>query len=139
MKKILKIGLLLIAFSSYTISAQNAKPVTKKITTQKAKQTTKNESFYVDVRTPTEFAQGSVKGAINIPLDQIENQLAKFKGKKKHCCLLPKWQQKQSSQSYFRTKRHYKCNQWWQLGRCKCKIEKVKIKYYPKIVPFETD
>ena len=82
MKKILKIGLLLIAFSSYTISAQNAKPVTKKITTQKTKQTTKNETFYVDVRTPTEFAQGSVKGAINIPLDQIENQLAKFKGKR---------------------------------------------------------
>ena len=82
MKKILKIGLLLIAFSSYTISAQNAKPVTKKITIQKVKPTTKNETFYVDVRTPTEFAQGSVKGAINIPLDQIENQLAKFKGKK---------------------------------------------------------
>ena len=84
MQNLLKIGfvVLFIAFSSNIIYAQNAKPVTKKITTQKLKQTTKNETFYVDVRTPTEFAQGSVKGAINIPLDQIENQLAKFKGKK---------------------------------------------------------
>ena len=82
MEKIFKICFLLIAFSNYTISAQNAKPMTKKITTQKTKHTTKNETFYVDVRTPTEFAQGSVKGAINISLDQIENQLPKFKGKK---------------------------------------------------------
>ncbi|MBC7641681.1 MAG: rhodanese-like domain-containing protein [Flavobacterium sp.] len=84
MKKNLKIGfvVLFIAFSSNIIYAQNAKLTTKKITTQKTKQTTKNETFYVDVRTPAEFAQGSVKGAVNIPLDQIENQLVKFKGKK---------------------------------------------------------
>ena len=59
-----------------------SKPLTKKVTTQKVKATTKNETFYVDVRTPAEFTQGSVKGAINIPLDQIEKQLSKFKGKK---------------------------------------------------------
>ena len=84
MQNLLKIGfvVLFIAFSSSIIYAQNEKPVTKKITTQKTKQTTKNETFYVDVRTPTEFAQGSVKGAINIPLDQIENQLANLKAKK---------------------------------------------------------
>ena len=67
--------LLLIVFSSATISAQ-------KVKTQNAKATTKNEIFYVDVRTPAEFAQGSVKGAVNIPLDQVEKQLVKFKGKK---------------------------------------------------------
>jgi rhodanese-related sulfurtransferase len=84
MKNVLKIGFFVffMAFSSTLIVAQNKIPVTKNRTTQKAKQTTKNEIFYVDVRTPAEFAQGSVKGAINIPLDQIENQLAKFKGKK---------------------------------------------------------
>jgi rhodanese-related sulfurtransferase len=73
---------LVMTFSSTVIYAQNKIPVTKSRTAHKTKQITKNETFYVDVRTTAEFAQGSVKGAINIPLDQIENQLAKFKGKK---------------------------------------------------------
>lgn len=84
MQNVLKIGfvILFVVLSNNLVHAQNEMPFTKSNTTQKAKQTTKNEFFYVDVRTPAEFAQGSVKGAINIPLDQIENQLAKFKGKK---------------------------------------------------------
>jgi rhodanese-related sulfurtransferase len=84
MQNLFKIGfiVLVMAFSSTVIYSQNKILVSKSITAQKTKQTTKNETFYVDVRTPAEFAQGSVKGAINIPLDQIENQLAKFKGKK---------------------------------------------------------
>ena len=84
MQNLFKIGfiVLVMAFSSTVIYAQNIIPVTKSRTAQKTKQITKNETFYVDVRTTAEFAQGSVKGAINIPLDQIENQLAKFKGKK---------------------------------------------------------
>jgi phage shock protein E len=84
MQNLLKIGfLLLFIFSSCsTITAQNTKASIKKATTIKVKSTTKSETFYVDVRTPAEFAQGSVKGAINIPLDQIEKQLVKFKGKK---------------------------------------------------------
>jgi rhodanese-related sulfurtransferase len=38
-------------------------------------------AFLVDVRTISEFASGSVKGAVNIPLDTFSNQLAKFKNK----------------------------------------------------------
>lgn len=33
----------------------------------------------VDVRTPEEYAGGHVPGAINIPLDQIQNRLDEFK------------------------------------------------------------
>ncbi|MEB2783505.1 rhodanese-like domain-containing protein [Algoriphagus persicinus] len=39
-------------------------------------------AFLVDVRSAGEFASGSVKGAVNIPLDKIVSQLTKFKGKK---------------------------------------------------------
>ncbi len=42
----------------------------------------KNGALLVDVRTPSEFALGSVKGATNIPLDKIPSELSKFKNKK---------------------------------------------------------
>lgn len=42
----------------------------------------KSGAFLVDVRTAAEFSTGSVKGAVNIPLDEISGQLSKFKGKK---------------------------------------------------------
>lgn len=40
------------------------------------------ESFLVDVRTSGEFSLGSVKGAVNIPLGNLRNELFKFKDKK---------------------------------------------------------
>jgi phage shock protein E len=39
-------------------------------------------AFLVDVRTPGEFAEGHVKGSVNIPLDSIQSQLSLFKDKK---------------------------------------------------------
>ena len=41
----------------------------------------KQGAFLVDVRSPREFAGGSVKGAVNIPLDNIQNEISKFKSK----------------------------------------------------------
>lgn len=46
------------------------------------KEAVKNGAFLVDVRTPAEFSGGSVKGAVNIPLDKVPSQLSKFKNKK---------------------------------------------------------
>lgn len=44
--------------------------------------TTKTKNiFFVDVRTPGEFSQGSVSGAVNIPLDQVQARIEEFKGK----------------------------------------------------------
>jgi len=39
-------------------------------------------AFLVDVRTPGEFAESHVKGSVNIPLDKVTMELAKFKNKK---------------------------------------------------------
>lgn len=39
--------------------------------------------LYVDVRTPEEFAAGSVRGAVNIPVDEIVRRLAEFQNKEK--------------------------------------------------------
>ena len=39
-------------------------------------------AFLVDVRTPGEFADGHVKGSVNIPLDNITKEITKFKDKK---------------------------------------------------------
>lgn len=38
-------------------------------------------SFLVDVRSPSEFSGGSAPGAVNIPLGQVANQIKKFEGK----------------------------------------------------------
>jgi rhodanese-related sulfurtransferase len=38
-------------------------------------------TLLVDVRSATEFDTGSVKGAVNIPLDRIQNNIDKFKNK----------------------------------------------------------
>lgn len=47
----------------------------------KLEEVIKNGAFLVDVRSPGEFASGSVEGAVNIPLDTIPDQLQAFKNK----------------------------------------------------------
>lgn len=42
----------------------------------------KEGAYLVDVRTPGEFASGSVQGAVNIPLDKLPAQMAQLKNKK---------------------------------------------------------
>ncbi len=49
----------------------------------------KDGVIILDVRTKSEFAGGHIKGAINISVDQLANQLEKFKDKQKPiitCC-----------------------------------------------------
>ncbi len=41
----------------------------------------KEGAFLVDVRSPQEFASGSVKGAVNIPVERMASELPRFKGK----------------------------------------------------------
>jgi rhodanese-related sulfurtransferase len=46
------------------------------------KQIINEGAFLVDVRSAGEYASGSAKGAVNIPLDQITKDIKKFQNKK---------------------------------------------------------
>ncbi len=41
-----------------------------------------SKTFLVDVRTPGEFKSGTVKGAVNIPLNTLQSNIKKFQNKK---------------------------------------------------------
>lgn len=48
---------------------------------QKLAEAIVGNSFLVDVRTPGEFSQGTVAGAVNIPLNEVSQQLNRFRNK----------------------------------------------------------
>lgn len=66
---------LMAMFGLLKIFAQNPGPAL-------TKEDLKN-AFLVDVRTPSEFVDGSVPGAVNIPLDQVAARLKEFRNKEK--------------------------------------------------------
>ena len=53
------------------------------------KELLKSGATILDVRSPGEFASGHIKGAINIPVDQLSKNLSKLKDKERPiitCC-----------------------------------------------------
>ena len=49
---------------------------------EEVRQAVETGAMLVDVRTPAEFASGSAKGAVNIPLSSLASQASRLKGKK---------------------------------------------------------
>jgi len=45
--------------------------------------TVKTDTYLVDVRTPEEYAEGTIKGAVNIPLNDLDSKIGDLKGKTK--------------------------------------------------------
>lgn len=52
------------------------------ITDAEAKALVKDGAFLLDVRTPGEFSAGHIQGAVNIPVQELEQQLAQLPQKK---------------------------------------------------------
>lgn len=78
LRSIFCIVVILMFTLSCSSNSSNSKISEQKVTEMIADQ----ETVYVDVRIPEEFAAETVKGAVNIALDQKENNLDFFKDKK---------------------------------------------------------
>lgn len=85
MKNIVRISLLVVSLLSFA-QCNSPKTTEEKTSTEATQEVSIKEqvakgAFLVDVRTPAEFSMGSVKGAVNIPLDEVESRVNEFKGK----------------------------------------------------------
>ena len=85
MKNIVRISLLVVSLLSFA-QCNSPKTTEEKASTEATQEVSIKEqvakgAFLVDVRTPAEFSMGSVKGAVNIPLDEVESRMNEFKGK----------------------------------------------------------
>ncbi|GGP02764.1 hypothetical protein GCM10010992_08470 [Cloacibacterium rupense] len=82
MKRILNLLLVIVVLAS--CSSPKSAGIQTNSTEQKelsVKDEVAKGALMVDVRTPEEFASGSVNGAINIPLSEVESRINEFKGK----------------------------------------------------------
>ena len=74
-------------YSKYNFSNIKMMDFIKKILGKREQETLKEilkgDVFLVDVRSPDEFASGTVVGAVNIPLGLITDQLTRFDAKKR--------------------------------------------------------
>lgn len=76
------LGALFASCSNANGNSKKSNEVQSISVTSTPEDTTKAKNiFFVDVRTPGEFSQGSVNGAVNIPLDQVPARIGEFKGK----------------------------------------------------------
>nr|WP_299205320.1 rhodanese-like domain-containing protein [uncultured Brumimicrobium sp.] len=71
-----------IVFTSCSNSQTTDTPIAKNSTQSNSQKETINfeNAFIVDVRTPGEFASGHFEGAVNIPVNEVEQNLSKFDG-----------------------------------------------------------
>ena len=82
MKKTINIIIMSVALFGV---ASCTPPKTLESGSQKTETTIKEQiqkgAFVVDVRTPEEYADGSVQGAVNIPLNEVQSRIKEFEGK----------------------------------------------------------
>ena len=79
----MKKSILLLPVFLFALQCNSPKPVENSAhqTELSIKNQVENGAFVVDVRTPEEFAEGSVAGAVNIPLDEVESRVEEFRNK----------------------------------------------------------
>ncbi len=78
----------------------------------------KNETTFIDVRTPDEFAGGHIDGAINIPLDMLQQNIpavAAIPGPKVLYCR--SGGQEQYGRKPAEAARYSQCGEWWWYRR----------------------